>query len=200
MGRIGEMHGFIILQDLGLPTNTRIYGGSEIVCHVERVTIAGKNNVSIPFRPNQEKGFVTADNSNIGNNWNRRKSNIQNSGHDNLNITIAGGWNTDQVGSVHSTFTSPFNGSVMALTPFMLFRLATSGRTFWLKGGTAIQQIIDGQNDLTTIANGSFFASVGSGVPVTIVDWVIEDAASDIEYVSWSMNLAEDKDNTHYTN
>lgn len=178
----------VIFQDLTTPTGSRLFGGSEIRAWVQRLAVAGAVNVDIPFRPNQEQEFLSADNSKIGSMWNRRKSNIQVTGHEALQFNLFGGWTTgsNELGSQ--------NGTIIVLSPYKLIRMALSGHTFYMKGAKAVQSLIDGEaHDLIGGTQvGSLYT--GSGIPIIITNWSTEDVAENDNYVSWEMTCAEDKD------
>lgn len=197
-------HGFFYLTDHNSPTGSRLFNGSTIKCWVSQCTIAGKNNLDVPFKPNQELELTSNDQletgtaGNIGSNWNRRKGNIQYVGAENIQIVLSGGWNVNQVGSL-SLSTS---GSEYTLSPWKLMRMGNSGHTFFIKGGTAIQWILEGEaEDISPGGNhtGSYYIP-GSGIPIQIATWSIEDAATDEDYVSWEMVCTEDKDTINMSN
>ena len=198
------LHGFFTFQDATLPTGSRLFAGSLIKAWVQRATIGGQNATDVSFRPNQEleliKTTVLDDKTNIGSNWNRRKAHVQQTGAENLQITMNGGWEVTQVGSAPTDF-GP--GSVVHLSPYVLMRMALSGHTFYVRGGTAMQSIINGQvNDINGITGsqvGSFYPT-GSGIPIQIATWHLEDVAELQDYTTWEMALIEDKDSLFFSN
>ena len=192
-------HGFFYLQDLTSPTGSRLFGGSLIRIWAQRASISSQNNTDVAFRPNQEFEIgqtTSTDSGNVGSMWNRRKAHAQISGMEQLQISMAGGWHTDQVGSANDF--GP--GSPVNLSPYKLIRMALSGHQFYFRGGTAVQSIIDGEaHDIT---NGSQVGSLytGSGIPVIIATWDMEDVAEKQDYVTWNLSLIEDRDSTFLTN
>ena len=75
-------------------------------------------------------------------------------------------------------------------------RMGTSGHSFFIYGGTALQSLIDGE--IIDNNTGSFYT--GSGMPVHIISWNLNDNATNEDYVSWSLTLTEDKDDINMTN
>lgn len=179
--------GFIILQDVSSPTGSRLFNGSEIRAYVANVTIGASQNVDTAFKPNQEFELDSTDGGDIGSNWNRRKAHVQAIGTENLQISLAGGWDTKQTGSILE--------ETEILSPYKLMRMALSGHTFYIKGGTAVQYLIDSTDSESF---GNYYT--GSGIPVKVANWSIEDAAVNLEYVSWQLALIEDKDTVFLTN
>lgn len=181
--------GFIYFQDLSTPTGSRLYGGSLIQAWCTRISVSQQTSVSPNLKPNQVFEIISSDSSNLGSMWNRRKNHIQVSAIDQMNISISGGWKTDDVGS-HNT-----DKSVMFLSPYKLKRMNESGHTFYLKGGTLLQWLIDGERNESV---GSYYT--GSGIPIIITSWNSDDASDESEYVSWGISAVEDKDTIFLTN
>lgn len=191
------LHGFIILQDVSSPTGSRLFGGSQIQTWATQVNLSTRQELDVPFKTGQEPEFVSADNTNIGSMWNRRKSYITSTGVDNFQINLSVSWSVDQVGSAMENFGA---GSAIRMTPYVLWRMAASGHTFHLRGGTVIQHLINGQaND---IMGGNQVGSLytGSGIPVVIADLSFNDVATSQDYVSCEVSLVENKDLTFKTN
>lgn len=184
--------GFIIIQDLN---TSPLFDGSAVYCYVRSAVIGGQNTIDPQTRPNQDPEVVSADNSDIGSMWNRRKATLQYTTADNMQITLAGGWTTNENGA---TIGSELSNGTVILSPHKIMRMATSGRTFHLRGGTAIQYLIDGEKSHTSL--GSSFYVSGSGIPVTVAAWSVEDLAAEKEYVTWTMSFIEDKDEINLGN
>ncbi|MDP2692263.1 MAG: hypothetical protein Q8O88_01325 [bacterium] len=193
-------HGFFILQDHSLPTGSRVFSGSPIYMWVQRCTIGGQINSDTNFRPNQDNEINMAassdDAADIGSHWNRRKSHVQVTGMSQFQVNLTGAWEVSQVGSADSVGTPPEfgTGSPVRLSPYAIVRLAMCAHTYHLRGGTALQSIIDPQaNDFKEGTHvGSLYS--GSGIPVVIASYSLEDTAQMQDFVSWTIGFVEDKD------
>lgn len=206
-------HGFFIIKDNSLPVGSRLFGGSDIYMWVNRCIIAAQVQTDANYRPNQEMEInmsaTLEDKRDVGSMWNRRKSHIQITGMPNMQVNLSGAWEVSQVGSADiaphyisnpatGQITEPAQfgvGSPLRFTPYVGLRMAMSGHTFHIRGGTALRTIIEGQaNDFKEGTQVGTLYNTGSGMPVVVNTFNCEDVATMEDYVTWNLGLSEDKD------
>ena len=180
MSNIGT---FVTIQDIIADSN-QLFNGEKIVIHCDRMNMKGNPNIQGKEKGFQVVEFTTADNSDVGSNYNRRKTNVSYMGFANPTISISGMMSENDIGSD----TINISGSdYKVLTPTRFMQLVHSGRQFRLWDYSLISYLS------ATDSDGNQYYS-DDGMPVGCSIWNMEPfIGEETKGINWSLDLIEDK-------
>jgi TfoX/Sxy family transcriptional regulator of competence genes len=164
---------WITLTDRDTVVGSRLFGGSPIYAYSVMFKMTGKSNYG-----NDPRIMPTIDyiNNVPGSVYRENLGRNSYTGYENSVINLAGNWTTD-LGS-----TTDMGDKL--LTPYKMVLLATSGKQLYLKDERVIEQMI--------VESGSTFYTE-YGMPVVIDTWSFDYSNINLNLVSWTLTLKEDK-------
>ena len=112
--------------------------------YIDSYTYSGKNNLQMKEKGFQDISLTTADASDIGSNYNRRKSNVSYIGFPNPTINLSGFMSEISIGADTKTI-NEVEYKLMNANRFM--KLVNSGRTLKLNDDVLIRFLKSGSVD-----------------------------------------------------
>lgn len=163
----------------------QLFSGSEILLYVNNYSLSGKNNLQTKERGYQDISLTDDDNSDVGSNYNRRKSNVSFIGIGNPDLTISGFMSESSIGSDTKTIDGT---EYLLLNPNRLYKLVLSGRTLYLNDNLLIRFLKDNES---TGSNYLF----QNGLPIVVDNWSLNPILGDTteKGINWSLSFKEDK-------